>query len=390
MMDFIAVFFERESIFGYSLIICFMIKRIKRLFHALVAERSRRKQYRIFDGKIERELKRLKNRKQLTNEQKREIEDFYVSMIGKKIPLSSHEFFYSRTGYYSKEYVPKGIYTVDLLPKANKVKYRDAYADKNMIDVLLPNVKHPHTVLKRMNGYFYFEGEPVSKEEAIKSCWNISNCIIKPSLEYSGKGVCGLDVENGVTSIDELSIESLFEKYGENFQIQERLKQHERMCLLNPTSVNTIRILTYRSGMEILVVYSVVRIGRMGQVVDNQCAGGISVVIGEDGKLGKSAFGGYTENNVLKTDVGTELNGFEIPSYDKAIETVKKLHFQLPFFNLIGWDVAIDEVGDPVVIEWNVNTGLSQSAFGPGFGKYTERIIRELWPRENSWNRNWK
>lgn len=353
------------------------------------AQRSKKEQYRKFDSKIEKGLKELKDRRKLTKEQKQEIEEFYVSITGHKVPLSSHEYFYSRTGVYSKEYVPKGFYTVDLLPKANKVKYRDAYADKNMVDVFLPNVKHPHTVLKRMNGYYYFEGSPISEKEAIEKCSNLQDCIIKPALEYSGKGVCGLEVNDGKSSIDGLSIKALFNKYGENFQIQKRLKQHERMNMLNPTSVNTIRILTYRSGMEILPIYSVVRIGRMGQVIDNQCAGGMSAIIGEDGKLGKYAYSGYSENDILKTDTGTVLEGFEIPSYHQALETVKRLHFQLPFFNLIGWDVAIDEMGDPVIIEWNVNTGLSQSAFGPGFGKYTERIIRELWPRENSWNPNW-
>ena len=65
--------------------------------------------------------------------------------------------------------------------------------------------------------------------------------------------------------------------------------------------------------------------------------------------------------------------GFEIPSYHQAVETVKRSHYQLPFFNLIGWDVAIDEEGDSVIIEWNIYTRLSQSAFGPGFGKYTEK-----------------
>ena len=359
------------------------------LITKVLAQVSKRKAYRQWDGTIEKGMKGLKDKKKLTKEQKKEIQDFYVSMIGKKVSLSSHEYFYSRTGIYSKEYVPKGLYTVELLPKANKTSYRDAYADKNMIDVFLPNVKHPHTLLKRMNGYYYFEGDPVAEEDAILKCSNLQDCIIKPTLEYSGKGVRGLEVKEGMTNIDGLSIASLFAKYGDNFQIQKRLKQHERMNLLNPTSVNTIRIFTYRSNMEILVVYSVVRIGRMGQVIDNQCAGGISTIIGEDGKLGKYAYGGYTENDVVKTDVGTVLEGFEIPSYNEAIETVKQLHFQLPFFNFIGWDVAIDEEGAPVIIEWNVNTGLSQSAFGPGFGKYTERIIRELWPRENSRNSNW-
>ena len=150
------------------------------------------------------------------------------------------------------------------------------------------------------------------------------------------------------------------------------------MSQLNESSVNTIRIVTYRSDMEILVIYSVVRIGRKGSVIDNQCAGGISTVIGEDGKLGGTAFGGFIEDGIGKTDSGTILNGFEIPSYHKAIETVKQLHYQLPFFNFIGWDVAIDEDGDPVIIEWNACPGLSQSAFGPGYGKYTERILREI------------
>lgn len=339
----------------------------------------------IQTDKIQRNsLKQLTNRKYLTKNQKKEIQDFYKGLIGKKIPLYSHEYFYSRTGVYSKEYIPRSLYYVEIEPKACMVPYRDAYANKNMAEILLPNVKHAHTILKRMNGYFYFENKPVTKKEAMELCSNLKNAIIKPVLESSGKGVRGLEVTDGMTSVDGLSIEQLFDKYGDNFQIQEKLKQHEKMNQLNATSVNTLRILTFRSEMEILVIYSVVRIGRQGQVIDNQNAGGMSTIIGEDGKLGKYAFSGFTGERVEKTDSGTVLEGFEIPSYAKAIETVKQLHFQLPYFNLIGWDIAIDELGDPVLIEWNANPGLSQSAFGPGFGKYTERIIRELWPRKNT------
>ena len=340
--------------------------------------------YRLNDNVIKRGYSNLSVKKKLTREQKREIQSFYKGIIGKKVPLYSHEYFYSRTGVFSKEYIPKSLYHVELQPKANMVPYRNAYADKNMVDVLLPDVKHPHTILKRMNGYFYFENQPVSKQEAISLCQNISHAIIKPVLNHSGKGVKGLEINEGITNLDGWTVEQLFEKYGNNFQIQDRLKQHEKMNQLNATSVNTIRILTYRSDMEILLIYSVVRIGRQGQVVDNQSAGGISAIIGEDGKLGKYAYGGHSDDRVEKTDSGTVLEGFEIPSYFEAIETVKRLHYRLPFFNLIGWDVAIDEEGDPVIIEWNADPGLSQSAYGPGFGKYTERILRELWPRVNS------
>ena len=193
-----------------------------------------------------------------------------------------------------------------------------------------------------------------------------------------------LEVVNGISNHDGATIEAILDHYGSNFLIQERVRQHERMSALNPTSVNTLRIVTYRSGLEILIIYVVIRIGRAGQVIDNQCAGGISAIVDNKGRLGKYAYGGYNEDGITKTDTGIILEGYEIPSFDKAIEAVKKQHYHLPFFDIIGWDIAIDDEGDPVVLEWNANVGLSQSAYGPGFGEYTERIIKELWPRKNS------
>lgn len=329
-------------------------------------------------------FKKLKIERKLTDEQKKEIQDFYKSIIGREIDLYSHEYFYSRTGVYSKYYIPTNFHQVELLGRANMLPYTNAYGDKNMTDVFLKGVRQPHTILKNINGYYYVEGKPVSEEEAVASCQQLKNVLIKPTLYSRGKGIQALEITNGITNIEGKSVAELFHQYKKNFQIQERLKQHEQMSRLNPTSVNTIRIVTFRSGMEILLISVVVRIGRKGAVIDNQCAGGISAVIDEEGKLGKFGFGGFDQDNILRTDNGVTLEGFQIPSFDKVIEKVKELHFQLPFFDLIGWDMAVAHDGEPVLIEWNTKVGLSQSAYGPGFGKYTERILRELWPRKNS------
>ena len=96
------------------------------------------------------------------------------------------------------------------------------------------------------------------------------------------------------------------------------------------------------------------------------------------------AFGGYSEDNILSTDSGIVLDGYCLPSYDKVIEMVKRLHLNLPYFRIVGWDIAIQEDGQPVLIEFNTNPGLSQSAFKSGMGEYTERVIRELWNRPNT------
>ena len=332
--------------------------------------------------RITKNFKDLENRRKLTRAQKKEVQDFYMSMTGKKIPLYCHEYFYSRTGYFTKEYVPNNLYHVDLVPRANNHKLQSAYGDKNMCDILFSGENVAHSILKNMNGYFYFEGKPVSKEDAVRLCGNLKNVIIKPSRLSEGKGVQLFSATEGVTTLDGKSISQVFKEYKKDYLIQECVKQHRDMAALNPTSV---RILSYRSGMEVLIIYSVVRIGRSGAVVDNQCAGGISTTISKDGKLGKEAFGGFSTDNIEKTDTGIALEGYQLPSYDKAVEMVKRLHLRLPFFNILGWDVAIQEDGEPVLIEFNTNPGLSQSAFKSGMGEYTERIIRELWPRPNTW-----
>ena len=358
---------------------------LEKMLRKLIIKVRKNREMRKWKETITRNFKDLENHRKLSHKQKREVQDFYINMIGRRVPLYCHEYFYSRTGHFAKEYVPNNFYHCELVPRANIHRLQGALGDKNMCDYLLPGENIVHSILKNMNGYYYYEGRPVSEEEAVNLCQNMDKVIIKPSRESKGKGVQLITVKNGISNVEGKSIRDLFKEYKKDFLIQECVKQHQKMAALNPTSVNTMRILSYRSGMEVLIIYSVVRIGRSGSVVDNQCKGGISTTIDQNGKLGKSAFGGYSTDNIVMTDSGITLDGYQLPSYDKAIEMVKRLHLKLPFFDIVGWDVAIQEDGEPVLIEFNSNPGLSQSAFGSGMGEYTERIIRELWSRPNTW-----
>lgn len=334
--------------------------------------------------KISTNLKNCKIKRNLSPSQKEEILSFYKRLTGKNISLLYHEYFLSRTGKYSKEYMPIDLFEADIIGRANRWDYIKAFRDKNLDEVYLPHIKHPHSYLKNINGYYYYEGNPVSKEEAIALCKNLDNVVIKPTLLSKGRGVKKISVSNGIIESDKLTIEELFDTYKKDYIIQETIKQHDKLSALNPTSVNTIRIMTYRSGMEVLVVYSVIRIGRIGQVIDNQSAGGISTIINEDGTLGKYAFGVAGDDMIEKTDTGIVLEGYQIPYFKKALDIVKQSHYDLPFFDIVGWDISINKEGDPVLVEWNGNPGPSQTACGTGLGKYTERIIKEVWPRVNS------
>lgn len=365
------------------------MRYMKRLLKRIIDRYHKRKMINKYVGPITVKYGKLKTHRELTKQQENEIKQFFLDLTGEDVPLIWHKFFYSRTGVYSKKYIPTSLYKVTLLYRANKHGYRDAYADKNMADILLPEIRHPEVILKNMNGYFYIKGRAVSREEAVLCCHNLDDVLIKPSLGTHGDGARKLIVKDGVSNIDGKTIEQVFDSYAENYCIQGFIRQHERLSALNPTSVNTIRVLTYRSGMEVLVLYTVIRIGRKGKEIDNESAGGISTLINKDGTLGKYAYGDPGVDQVEFTDTGIRLEGYEIPSYEKVISIVKKLHYKLPFFNLIGWDIAIGEDGEPILVEWNVCTELSQSANGPAFGEYTERIIKELMQKPNNQNPDW-
>lgn len=361
-----------------------LIVRFFHWMHCLEYKYAYKKYMKKWSDETQQKLANLKNRKHLTEAQKKEVVDYYRQLTGMTISTLDHEYFYSRTGLYTKDYIPMGLFQSQIVGRVNRLDLYKAYSDKNLDDILLTNVKHPHYYLKNINGYYYFEGKAVSKEDAIKLCSNLCDVIIKPSLSLKGRGVEKLNIKDGVTNVEGKTIGELFDFYKKDFLIQEAVHQHPRISALNPTSVNTMRMATYRSGMEVLLVYAVIRIGRKDQVIDNQSAGGISAKINPDGTLGKYAFGKAGDDMIEKTDTGIVLEGYQLPFYDKAVAKVKNLHYSLPLFDLVGWDISIDEEGEPVLIEWNGKPGPSQTACGTGYGDLTGRIISEIWNRKNT------
>ena len=329
--------------------------------------------------------------KPLTKGQEADIMSYFRKHLGREVPTYWHQYLYSRNGLYSEKYIPASVYNSSIIWCLNNFQFCLAYADKGFYDTLFPDVNRPQTIVKNVNGLFFDDKKHISKEEAIDRCSNLKAAIIKPTVFGTwGEGVKLFHADNGFIPEMNMTVSDMFSRYNNSFIVQNKLEQHPDIARLNPTSVNTIRVMSYLKDTEVIILYAVIRIGRKGQVVDNETAGGIKADIDlQTGKIKGPAFGSPTEKNMTQTDSGAVLDGYLIPSFPQVLDFVKDLHYRLPYFRIVGWDITVDKDGIPVMIEWNVNTGLSQSAFGPGFGKFTERIIRELWPRTNSWNPNW-
>lgn len=334
--------------------------------------------------KVRANLRRVPSERSLTKDQIREAKQYFKDRIGVNIPIEWHQYYFKRTGVFYPEYIPTSLYRLELLGRMNQMQYETAYRDKNLAETIIKGILHPRTVVKNMNGYYFMDGVAVDKDTVLRTCSDLEDVIIKPSLLSYGAGFKKFSVKDGITS-DGDTLARLFDSYRSDFIVQIAVHQHKALDALNPSSVNTLRIFTYRSGMDVLVLYTVLRIGRLGRITDNETSGGMSVRINKNGTLAKYAYSRPGDDMIEKTDTGVVLEGYKIPFYDKAVETVKSTHLQLPYYNLIGWDISINTEGEPVLIEWNTQPDLSQSANeGPAFGEYTDRILKEIWNRPNT------
>jgi len=359
------------------------------LYKRCLAKLTKQVSIHSFVSELTRKYHKLHVRRELTRAQKQEIQAYYKKLTGHRVPLIWHKFLYSRTNVYSKQYIPLSLYRTELIGRMNQFWMMEAYADKNISDLLFPDVTQPKIFIKNMNGYFYADGKAITRKEAERICGNLEAAIIKPSMSTRGHGVRKIRIQDGITDLNGKTIGEVFDSYGQDFLVQEVVQQHEAMSALNPTSANTIRLLTYRSDMEVILLYAVIRIGQKDQVIDNESSGGISARINLDGTLAKYAYGAPGNDMVEKTDVGVTLEGYAIPNFDQVVATAKRLHYRLAYFNIAAWDFAVGKDGEPIFIEWNANPDLSQTAYGPAFGEYTERIFQETYKRKNSRNEYW-
>ena len=202
--------------------------------------------------------------------------------------------------------------------------------------------------------------QSLSPEEQLKAIFaNDMDAFAKPSDGMLGKGAFKLLIKDGSIYIDgvQKSLGELIEIIlSADYIIQERIVQHEKMSVLCPSCVNTIRLQTVMDKDGNVIPFGPgVRIGREGSIVDNWALGG--VFVGIDANTGR-----LMDTGILKPKYGTKVTehpdthvvfkDYIIPYYKEAENLVVNLHKLMYRSHSIGWDIAITPHG-PVVIEGN-------------------------------------
>lgn len=267
------------------------------------------------------------------------------------------QYYWSINGIASPYYIPTDIWFSKVCRKLNSLDRFGwpQFQDKNYLDVVFRGVRQPEIVIRNIAGQLLdADFNPITLQEAVEKCSCEKELFIKPSV--TSKGGRGVEYigNDEITDRKEALTKALSEREAD-FTVQKAIKQHSKMASLNPDSVNTIRVQTLLWNGKVEILSALVRVGVKGCRIDNpHSSNGVSCVLTPDGKMIQTAYDRDWHPQTLLPN-GQEPGGFEVPHYDRIIEAVVKLQYQVPHSRLVGWDMTISEDGEPILIEANLD-----------------------------------
>lgn len=302
---------------------------------------------------------------------------FLGSLVRGYRDLRWSEWYSRATGRPSAFYLPDDIFYALVMPVMNPRDRTAILSDKNHFDLIEGWPPLPVTVGRLMHGRLLDPHyRPATAAELVRQLTPGTQLVVKPSrVSGSGKGVVFTEAS---ALADALAGRT-------DAIIQLPVAQHRDLAVLNATSLNTMRIGTYRklSG-EVVHLGSLLRMGRTGRRID---AGG--VYCGIDAERGvlladannkdlQQTFQAHPDNGLL-------FAGRKIPGFAAARDAMIAAHAQMPWIDYASWDVAIDTAGQPVTIEVNVGTSMIlQIACGPIFERVADDLRARIGKRRYS------
>jgi putative polysaccharide biosynthesis protein len=238
--------------------------------------------------------------------------------------------------------------------------------------------------LLNRDGITWLDENRTSPLESLTQRPRVIDGFCKQVGGIQGDGAFPLVIKNGQLLVkgNAISMDELRARLDDDYLLQERIQQHPQISALNPSSINTIRLITFCRSGEVTLFSAAMRIGTLGKSVDNWAAGGLIVSVDPTrGSLRgqgffKPGYGGRTDKH---PNSGIVFEGFQIPFFDEAVRLVSQLHRHLRGVHSIGWDVAITPSG-PTIIEGNDD-------WEGGIPMVLERDFRERFLRMFSQNR---
>lgn len=198
--------------------------------------------------------------------------------------------------------------------------------------------------------------------------------IIKPDVGTLGWHVRLLEYTNDAEAL------ATFYALTEDSLCEEYICQHEQMSVLNPSSVNSVRVVTLCDDGVVHIVGATLKAGGQADaIVDNLHSNGVGVSIDvETGVTLGKALDYHDHAYVYHPVTGVKMVGFSVPYWEEVLALVRATHLDVAECPYLGWDVAITPDG-PEIIEINARPGpkLIQLMDQKPKGKYLRDYIRK-------------
>ena len=297
------------------------------------------------------------------------------------------EMFGSRDHRMDPRFLPADMFYTELLPYMNNGLMRSGLMNKAYLDFLFSDVKQPPTVAVKIEGIYCDDKRKlISEGDAIALCRERGGeLFLKVSSgTSSGRGIYVLTPSD----CSDAEIRKIFDEAGGSFIIQERIRQHPVMDGLNPSSVSTIRVLSLLLEDKVYVESAGLRVSAPGLPFVTVYDGGFYAEILKDGKLFPKVYSDIGE--WFDDGKGVFDYSFRIPNIEGVYDEVRRIHPRMGHFKCIGWDFAIGENGDPVMLEYNVFPGLGCPQIArckPVFNERTDWILEDYFSRRK-WAKN--
>lgn len=200
--------------------------------------------------------------------------------------------------------------------------------------------------------------------------------ILKPDSASSGRGIDLFDTRDVKDAVEKIQVR--INQYHGRYVLEELIAQSPEMGKFHPSSVNSLRMRSFRFDDRTIILPSNLRLGQGDSFVDNTGKGGISAALDEDGTVIAACDEAGTSFDV-HPDTGEQIHGIKVPRWEEAVDLVKQLAEVLPSVRYVGWDLALTDEGW-VMIEGNdkgMFVGI-QKTRQKGFRPELNKILAEL------------
>lgn len=227
-----------------------------------------------------------------------------------------------------------------IINTCNKVEDRDIFIAKPRFNKIFDNYV----------GRDWLDMEDCSYEEFSAFVTRNKRFFVKPVAGSFGWGVrihefdASQDLQGLLNSLKE-----------EKVIVEEIIEQWPEMAEFNPTSVNTLRVVTLLChDNEVKVMTATMRCGNGDKCADNFHHNGIASIIDiPSGIVSTSGVDMESRRYVTHPVSGKPIIGFKIPFWGKIIATVTAAAQVVPTVRYVGWDVALAKDGHIIIIEGN-------------------------------------